>query len=103
MDRRSVLHGLALAPLAKLVGCSSPASQAIDASTIDVDLGPGDNCGPAASAWATGGTAAMTAKDCYPDPFAGITDCAIVCSTTAGPCTAPTTDRRDLSDAMPGL
>jgi protocatechuate 3,4-dioxygenase beta subunit len=103
MDRRSILQGIALAPLAKLVGCSSPASQAVDADTTDVDLVGGDDCGPAASAWASGGTIAMTAKDCYPDPFTSITPCGIACSTTAGPCTAPTTDRRDVSEAMLGL
>lgn len=103
MDRRRILKGIVLAPLAKLVGCSSSTKQLVDTNTTDVDLGPGDTCAPAAETWASGGTAAMTAKDCYPDPFATMTACAIVCSTTDGPCTAPTTVRRDVSDAMPGL
>lgn len=106
MQRRRILQGLAIAPLAKLVGCSSPATLTPDAPEVlpDTSIGGGDNCGPAAMAWATGGTAAMTAKACYPDPCAaGVTTCGIVCSTTAGPCTAPVTERRDVSEAMPGL
>ena len=42
----------------------------------------------------------MTAKACYPDPLASISTCSLVCATTAGPCTAPTTARRDVSDGM---
>lgn len=105
MDRRSILQGIAIAPLVKLAGCSSPAKGTMPdmAPPVDTDLGEGDTCGPAAAAWATGGTAAMTAKACYPDPFAAVTACALVCSTTAGPCTAPAAERRDVSDAMPGL
>lgn len=62
-------------------------------------------CGPAPAAWASGGTAAMTAKDCYPDPFAApVTMCPLlVCETTAGPCTAPAPDRVDVSEGRPGL
>ncbi len=64
----------------------------------------GEVCGDAADAWATGGTAAMTAKDCYPDPFAaGVVSCALLCQTTEGPCTAATLDRQDVSEGWPGL
>jgi protocatechuate 3,4-dioxygenase beta subunit len=63
----------------------------------------GDECG-VADAWATGGTAAMTAKACYPDPFAdGVTACPLLCETTAGPCTADTVDRQDVSEGFGGL
>ncbi|MCA9685343.1 MAG: protocatechuate 3,4-dioxygenase [Myxococcales bacterium] len=63
----------------------------------------GEGCGEADS-WATGGTAAMTAKDCYPDPFAaGVAACALLCQTTAGPCTADTIERQDVSEGWPGL
>lgn len=106
LTRRAILQTAAIAPLAKLVGCSSPATSKQPDSfvtPIDTDVGSGDNCGPAAAAWATGGTAAMTAKTCYPDPFANVTTCGLVCSTTAGPCTAPVTARQDVSEAMPGL
>ena len=66
--------------------------------------GPVECEGPAA-AWATGGTASMTAQDCYPDPFSGgVLSCALICETTAGPCTTATTiDRRDVSEGFMGL
>ncbi len=106
LSRRRMLHALGLAPLAKLAACdSSPADTQVDAPRGDATISPdiGDTCGPAAPAWATGGTAAMTAKACYPDPFGAVTTCALVCATTAGPCTAPTTERRDVSDGLVGL
>jgi protocatechuate 3,4-dioxygenase beta subunit len=105
LTRRRMLHALGLAPLAKLTACSSSSPMQVDAPGSDATntTDGGDTCGPAAAAWASGGTAAMTAKDCYPDPFAAITTCALVCATTAGPCTAPTTMRRDVSDGMIGL
>jgi protocatechuate 3,4-dioxygenase beta subunit len=106
LSRRHVLHALGLAPLAKLAGCGSSSSGSeIDAPGSDAKISAdgGDLCGPAAAAWAMGGTAAMTAKACYPDPFESVTSCALVCATTAGPCTAPTTARRDVSDGVTGL
>ena len=61
--------------------------------------------GGAGEAWATGGTAAMTDKATYPDPFASPTDtCPLVATTTAGPCT--TLDellREDVSEGWTGL
>lgn len=100
-----MLHALGLAPLAKLAACGSSSSIQVDAPGTDAtnSADGGDKCGPAAGAWAMGGTAAMTAKDCYPDPLASITTCALVCATTAGPCTAPTSERRDVSDGVTGL
>jgi protocatechuate 3,4-dioxygenase beta subunit len=54
--------------------------------------------------WASGGTASMTAQDCYPDPFAaGVLACPLYCETTAGPCTADTLERQDVSEGLPGL
>lgn len=54
--------------------------------------------------WAAGGTAAMTRKDCYPDPFAvAATTCTLLCETTAGPCTADTLERQDISEGLAGL
>ncbi len=68
------------------------------------DSSSGELCGGAAEDWAAGGTAAMTDKDCYPDPFAaGLAGCALLCRTTAGPCTAETTVRQDVSEGWPGL
>lgn len=62
------------------------------------------DCGEA-SEWASGGTAAMTAQSCYPDPFkGGVLSCALICETTAGPCTTATTiDRKDVSEGLGGL
>lgn len=71
-----------------------------DSSTDGETGGP---CQPAHE-WASGGTAAMTAMDGYPDPFAaGVTTCALFCATTEGPCTADTIERRDVSEGLLGL
>lgn len=58
-----------------------------------------------ASDWAFGGTAAMTMKGCYPNPFAqGASSCALVCSTTEGPCTTEDSpEREDVSEGLTGL
>src|SRR5690606_33676198 len=54
--------------------------------------------------WAAGGTAALTATRCYPDPFAAaVSECALYCETTAGPCTAATLERQDISEGLTGL
>lgn len=55
--------------------------------------------------WASGGTVAMTAKSSYPDPFTGALDtCALVASTTAGPCTTEgELFREDVSEGWSGL
>ncbi len=66
------------------------------------DTTTGEDC-QAADSWADGGTAAMTAKDCYPDPFTGAASCMLLCQTTEGPCTAATEDRQDVSEGMGGL
>lgn len=75
---------------------------AVDASVAD--LGPED-AGVAATGWASGGTAAMTAKARYPNPFTSVpAACALVASSTAGPCTTEDDlDREDISEAGPGL
>jgi hypothetical protein len=63
-----------------------------------------DSCLDDPDGWADGGTAAMTAGDCYPDPFAGgASSCALVCEIEAGPCTSDAPERRDISEDMPGL
>ncbi len=116
--RRELLHalgtGLAVAPLASIACKSSPSGSpdargTDDGRTVDtappIDAPGGDNCGPEPTAWAVGGTAAMTAKACYPDPFAGdVGACPlVVCPTTAGPCTATAPVRQDVSEGYPGL
>lgn len=80
-------------------GATTGSSGADETSSTGV---PGD-CEPA-DEWATGGTASMTAQDCYPDPFAGgVASCALLCQTTAGPCTADTLERQDVSEGLLGL
>ncbi|MDB4961718.1 MAG: protocatechuate 3,4-dioxygenase [Myxococcales bacterium] len=116
LTRRRVLEALGLGAIVvpfgtTLLGCSSDESPGdpVDASPQSdaaIDSPGGDTCGPAAAAWAMGGTAAMTAKACYPEPFAqAITTCPLVmCATTAGPCTTATTPaRQDVSEGYPGL
>jgi len=80
---------------------SSGSSEGVDASSGST--GTPEGC-EAATEWAAGGTASMTAQDCYPDPFAaGVTACALLCQTTEGPCTADTLERQDVSEGLPGL
>jgi protocatechuate 3,4-dioxygenase beta subunit len=134
LTRRSLLRklgtGLAVAPLAHMFACTddgsgtdelgdstdssgsdssgsesgSDSSSTDSSSTDSTDSTTSDECGDAAAAWASGGTAAMTGKDCYPDPFVdGVMTCALLCSTTEGPCTADTIDRQDVSEGWSGL
>jgi protocatechuate 3,4-dioxygenase beta subunit len=128
--RREALRGLGLGLAAAAVACSPGADDTetggasstggtdddpttgstgttdVDDPTTTTDPTTGDpvECGDPAGAWASGGTAAMTAKACYPDPFAGgVTACALICETTAGPCTADTVERQDVSEGFVGL
>lgn len=82
---------------------STAGTTAAESSEGSTSTDTGD-CGSAADAWATGGTAAMTAKACYPDPFAGgVQSCILLCETTEGPCTADTEEREDVSEGYAGL
>lgn len=118
--RRHMLGALGSSAAAILVGCgdqgtddtSSSTTTTTDATTTgdtptsSTTTGDetGTECGIAADAWATGGTAAMTAQACYPDPFAAdVNACTLLCMTTAGPCTADTPDRQDVSEGFGGL
>ena len=88
-SRRDVLHAFGLGAAAlPFVGCGST-NPGTTPDAPRTDAGPDANC----VTWAAGGTAAMTARATYPDPFtAAVTSCPLVlCQTTAGPCTAPTT------------
>lgn len=113
LSRRQLLHrlglGLVATPLlAPLVaGCDAKAT-----GSGGADSGPGSDAGADASPdarplrpWATGGTAAMTDKASYPDPFTtAATSCALVAGTTAGPCTTLTNIvRQDISEGESGL
>ena len=100
MLRRMAL-GLAAIPLARLAaGCGDNGAGAIDGGS-----GSADGAGSGSSDWATGGTAAMTDKASYPDPFTtAATSCVLVASTTDGPCTTPTDlSREDISEAWAGI
>ncbi len=74
-------------------------------TTASPTTGEPSECGVIPASWAGGGTAAMTGKACYPDPFAGgVVTCPLLCETTAGPCTTATTlDRQDVSEGFAGL
>ena len=109
LDRREALRrmmfGAAAIPLARFaMGCG-------DSNESTVDASPGSGSGSAdgsigtSGGWATGGTAAMTDKASYPDPFTtAATSCVLVSTTTEGPCTT-TSDlvREDVSEAWKGL
>ena len=91
-DRRTFLRGLCAAPLLACGGSkgAQPDGLSVDSAAID---------------WASGGTAAMTDKASYPDPFVTPpTACAIVASTTLGPCTtANDLVREDISEGWRGV
>jgi protocatechuate 3,4-dioxygenase beta subunit len=124
IGRRKVLKaigtGVALAPVVPLLGCGGDDGPAAgsdsgtpgidsgtpgtDAGTPGVDSGPRPDAGP--SRWATGGTAAMTDRDSYPNPFEGKggSECALTCAMILGPCYDTVTfDRADVSEGKPGL
>ncbi|MEQ8273483.1 MAG: protocatechuate 3,4-dioxygenase [Deltaproteobacteria bacterium] len=131
LDRRALLQhaalGLAAAPLLKAcagedgtmiadrdAGSSGTrdggANSARDGGSETADAGATDagttrDGGVSTGGWATGGTAAMTAKASYPNPFsAAASGCALVGTTTEGPCTTDTDlDREDVSEGWTGL
>ena len=117
LDRRAVLRrlGLGLAAIPLLSACGDDAVGGDpDAATSDGATSDGatstadartDADGASATDWASGGTAAMTDKPSYPDPFTGaISSCVIVASTTEGPCTTATDlAREDVSEGWAGL
>ena len=88
---RQLGFGVAAIPLGRaLLGCgSSSSSTTTDASAADAASGDAAATVDAVKrAWATGGTAAMTGKSSYPNPFAGGVPgvCALTCEVTQGPC-----------------
>jgi len=106
--RRELLRLLAGAGLLAMapIGCegSETRSQTITDDDGGLDSSTGTTTG-SSETWATGGTAAMTAKSSYPDPFtAALSTCALVASTTEGPCTTATDlAREDVSESWTGL
>jgi protocatechuate 3,4-dioxygenase beta subunit len=119
LTRRMVLRGfgsaIAVAPIAALVGCSNDNALGGDAGPDAGGGGGGTDASTEAAAttdaasvpWATGGTAAMTGKASYPNPFAGgvtATACALTCSATQGPCySSQSVEMKDISYGYAGL
>lgn len=121
-ERRAFLRqaAMGLAALPILHACTSDALTGVDATASDggtaadataradaaqpADGGQTADAGSATS-WARGGTAAMLAKASYPNPFtASLSTCALVSTTTEGPCTTSTDlAREDISEGWDGL
>ncbi len=115
--RRELLRhlGLATVPVLTFVACgddnSATDGDATDAAALDAASdgsaidGSSTNDGAITGDWARGGTAAMTDKANYPDPFTGMpASCVLVASTTLGPCTTVSDlAREDVSEGQAGL
>jgi len=100
--------GLAATPVLDALGCGSSVAPALDGAGADGGMwadGAVGTDGAASGAWATGGTAAMTGRDAYPDPFesGGGTSCTVTCEATIGPCHAESPERSDVSEGWDGL
>ena len=110
---------LAIAPLVK--GCGGDddgmdvgvGDGGVDTLPFDADFDGGTDANTDASVdadrtdagdgWASGGTAAMTDRDSYPNPFVVPSSCMLFTSSTLGPCYTSAPDRRDVSEGYPGL
>jgi protocatechuate 3,4-dioxygenase beta subunit len=97
IDRRELLRTLgaafAAAPLGHLVGCGG-------------GMRTGGGGAADAGAWATGGTASMTGKASYPNPFSGAptSGCSATGALTGGPCyDAASQSLQDISYGQNGL
>lgn len=102
LPRRGLLRWAAAAVSLPVLGCCKTTT---GADALSPDAGGGATPSPSSQRWARGGTAAMTQKAAYPDPFANLpATCALVVPMTAGPCTtvAPPL-REDISEGWPGL
>lgn len=97
-----VFAGLGAASFVPLIGCGDSAASS---ASEEGQGSRGESGSGAVTSWARGGTAAMTQKASYPDPFtAALSTCALVISTTAGPCTTQNDLlREDVSEGLPGL
>lgn len=106
LTRRTLLRfagasALAL-PLLPLLACERSEAVGSDGGTSGIDGASHDG---STAGWATGGTAAMTDRASYPNPFAGAapTVCAVTCGATIGPCHTSSPERQDISDGWDGL
>jgi protocatechuate 3,4-dioxygenase beta subunit len=112
MDRREALEliGAALACTSSM-SCAGDASNASSAAPEAGALDAGAaEAAPEATAeaggWATGGTAAMTGKASYPNPFSGVatSGCAATGTLTQGPCYDSASELiQDISYGQDGL
>ncbi len=101
---RRLCLGAAAIPLARFAaGCDNTSGEATVDGNTSGDGPTGDESND--SEWASGGTAAMTDKATYPDPFTGaLSSCIVVASSTEGPCNTPTDLlREDISEAWAGI
>lgn len=114
VSRRDILRVLAGASLMQAIpifgslgslGSSGCSGGETGSSGSDAGTSGSSDMSSSPSGWASGGTAAMTAKASYPDPFtSALTTCALVASTTEGPCTtASDLVRQDISEGWTGL
>ncbi|HEY2513285.1 MAG TPA: hypothetical protein VGI39_20595 [Polyangiaceae bacterium] len=115
--RRFLTYGAALLFARTLAACSSKTDLTGDDAGTGAagDGGTSTAAGDAASAvdvdasgvaWATGGTASMTGKANYPNPFASgtPTTCAMTCELTQGPCySSQSVEIQDISYGYDGL
>lgn len=99
LTRRDLLRYIGATPF--IVACAHNGTGVLDGG-VDLDAPPDS---PPLGPWATGGTAAMTDKATYPDPFTTAPgSCMIVGGTTDGPCTTATDLARvDVSEGWTGL
>ncbi len=107
-DVLRILAGIGLLPLIPTLGCGDDGGvSGPDSGTPggDIDGGAGTADGGATGGWASGGTAAMTDKASYPDPFTAVpASCVLVATTTEGPCTTDNDlAREDVSEGWAGL
>ena len=104
-DLLRVLAGASLLPFVPLFGSAGGCSGSEPGSSSSDGGSSGDLPSGTAGDWASGGTAAMTEKASYPDPFTGaLSTCALVATTTEGPCTTATDLlRQDISEGWTGL
>ena len=122
LGRRQILAFAGIAALGKIVSaCSSSngSSPGADGGTTatgddsgaasDAALGADADAATAADAsgipWATGGTASMTGKNNYPNPFSGTpATCVASCELTEGPCySSQSIEIQDISYGYTGL
>jgi protocatechuate 3,4-dioxygenase beta subunit len=105
ISRRTALRHVGLG-IGLLTGCSDDSSGEEGGGAGGANGAGGTVVVPGSSdVWATGGTAAMTDVESYPDPFAAATaSCALLCGLTQGPCWAPSAPlRQDVSEGEPGI